>query len=84
MENKANPTQPARRLATIPRTSRSELRLVLKELYGHSFVEIGVWENRRSRMVKVSSVTLRRGAEIEAALAALSDVYLLTTNKEAQ
>jgi hypothetical protein len=67
---KPNPTNRAKRLATIPRGERSELRFVWRSDRGYPFLEVGHWENKNGRMVPVSFFTLRR-SELQSALAAL-------------
>lgn len=83
MRKTTTSTDAGRRLATVNRGERSELRFSAREYHGNPYLEISRWENRRGRMRLVSSTTIRK-SEIGHALAALSEIYLLTIDKEAQ
>lgn len=75
--------KPGRRLATVNRGERSELRFAFREYHGNPYLEISRWENRRGRMRATQLISIRK-SEIGHALAALSEVFLLTTDKEAK
>jgi hypothetical protein len=70
----------ARRLATIQRGERKELRFVWRIYHGHPFLEVSHWENKRGRMVATSFFTLRC-SELQIAIGALGVASALASEE---